>query len=263
MDKEQDKKAYAHAEKAYMHGTMFPYIKVGMQKVNLTPTVNIVNGEKVATPNAPVYIYDTSGPFSDPDIEIDLKKGLPRMRESWITGRGDVEQLPSITSEYGKMRRDDKSLNHLRFEHIALPYRAKAGKAITQMAYAKAGIVTPEMEYVAIRENMNCKELGIETHITPEFVRDEIAAGRAVLPANINHPESEPMIIGRNFLVKINTNIGNSATTSSIDEEVEKAVWSCWSILQTEKSKVSDLPNNSETVSIGGDLPTMGGLKGM
>ena len=156
-----------------------------MQKVNLTPTVNIVNGEKVATPNAPVYIYDTSGPFSDPDIEIDLKKGLPRMRESWITGRGDVEQLPSITSEYGKMRRDDKSLDHLRFEHIALPYRAKAGKAITQMAYAKAGIVTPEMEYVAIRENMNCKELGIETSITPEFVRDEIAAGRAVLPTSI------------------------------------------------------------------------------
>ena len=222
MDKKQDQKAYAHAEKAYMQGTLFSYIKVGMQKVNLTPTVNIVNGEKVTTPNAPVYIYDTSGPFSDPNMEIDLKKGLPRMRESWITGRGDVEQLPSITSEYGKMRRDDKSLDHLRFEHIALPYRAKAGKAITQMAYAKAGIVTPEMEYVAIRENMNCRELGIDTFITPEFVRDEIAAGRAVLPANINHPESEPMIIGRNFLVKINTNIGNSATTSSIDEEVEK-----------------------------------------
>ena len=227
IDKKQDKKAYAHAEKAYMQGTLFPYIKVGMQKVNLTPTVNIVNGEKVTTPNAPVYIYDTSGPFSDPNMEIDLKKGLPRMRESWIIGRGDVEKLPSITSEYGKMRRDDKSLDHLRFEHIALPYRAKAGKAITQMAYAKAGIVTPEMEYVAIRENMNCRELGIDTFITPEFVRDEIAAGRAVLPANINHPESEPMIIGRNFLVKINTNIGNSATTSSIDEEVEKAVWSC------------------------------------
>ena len=156
-----------------------------------------------------------------------IEERTPPYARSWITGRGDVEQLPSITSEYGKMRRDDKSLNHLRFEHIALPYRAKAGKAITQMAYAKAGIVTPEMEYVAIRENMNCKELGIETHITPEFVRDEIAAGRAVLPANINHPESEPMIIGRNFLVKINTNIGNSATTSSIDEEVEKAVWSC------------------------------------
>ena len=222
-----DKKAYAQREKAYMNGRLFPFIRVGMQKVNLTPTVKIVNGEKVMTPNAPVYIYDTSGPFSDPSMQIDLKKGLPRMRESWITARGDVEQLPSITSEYGKMRRDDKSLDHLRFEHIALPYRAKAGKRCTQMYYAKQGIVTPEMEYVAIRENMNCQELGIDTHITPEFVRDEIAAGRAVLPANINHPESEPMIIGRNFLVKINTNIGNSATTSSIDEEVEKAVWSC------------------------------------
>lgn len=222
-----DKKAYAQREKAYMNGKLFPFIRVGMQKVNLTPTVKIINGEKVMTPNAPVYIYDTSGPFSDPSMQIDLKKGLPRMRESWITARGDVEQLPSITSEYGKMRRDDKSLDHLRFEHIALPYRAKAGKCCTQMYYAKQGIVTPEMEYVAIRENMNCQELGIDTHITPEFVRDEIAAGRAVLPANINHPESEPMIIGRNFLVKINTNIGNSATTSSIDEEVEKAVWSC------------------------------------
>lgn len=222
-----DKKAYAQREKAYMNGKLFPFIRVGMQKVNLTPTVKIVNGEKEMTPNAPVYIYDTSGPFSDPSMQIDLKKGLPRMRESWITARGDVEQLPSITSEYGKMRRDDKSLDHLRFEHIALPYRAKAGKCCTQMYYAKQGIITPEMEYVAIRENMNCQELGIDTHITPEFVRDEIAAGRAVLPANINHPESEPMIIGRNFLVKINTNIGNSATTSSIDEEVEKAVWSC------------------------------------
>ncbi len=227
MEENTKDKPYAHREKAYMQGQMFPYIKVGMQKVNLTPTVSMVNGEKVMTPNAPVYIYDTSGPYSDPDIKIDLKKGLARMRESWITARGDVEQLPSVTSEYGKMRRDDKSLDHLRFEHISLPYRAKPGKAITQMAYAKAGIITPEMEYVAIRENMNCKELGIDTHITPEFVRDEIAAGRAILPANINHPESEPMIIGRNFLVKINTNIGNSATTSTIDEEVEKAVWSC------------------------------------
>ena len=227
MEKEKDPKAYAHAEKAYMQGTLFPFVKVGMQKVNLTPTVTVVDGKKVMTPNAPVYVYDTSGPFSDPNIEIDLKKGLPRMRESWITSRGDVEQLPSITSEYGKMRRDDHSLDHLRFEHIALPYRAKEGHCCTQMYYAKQGIVTPEMEYVAIRENMNCKELGIDTYITPEFVRDEIAAGRAVLPANINHPESEPMIIGRNFLVKINTNIGNSATTSSIDEEVDKAVWSC------------------------------------
>ena len=210
-----------------MQGTMYPFVRVGMQKVNLAPTVEVVNGERIVTPNAPVYVYDTSGPFSDPNVEIDLKKGLPRMRESWITGRGDVEQLDSITSEYGKMRRDDHSLDHLRFEHIALPYRAKEGKCCTQMYYAKQGIITPEMEYVAIRENMNCKELGIDTYITPEFVRQEIAAGRAVLPANINHPESEPMIIGRKFLVKINTNIGNSATTSSIDEEVDKAVWSC------------------------------------
>ena len=227
MEKKTENKAYAHAEKAYMQGTMYPFVRVGMQKVNLAPTVEVVNGERIVTPNAPVYVYDTSGPFSDPNVEIDLKKGLPRMRESWITGRGDVEQLDSIPSEYGKMRRDDHSLDHLRFEHIALPYRAKEGKCCTQMYYAKQGIITPEMEYVAIRENMNCKELGIDTYITPEFVRQEIAAGRAVLPANINHPESEPMIIGRKFLVKINTNIGNSATTSSIDEEVDKAVWSC------------------------------------
>ena len=128
MDK-KDNRAYAHAEKTYMSGKMFPYIKVGMQKVNLAPTVTVEDGKKVMTPNAPVYIYDTSGPFSDPSIEIDLKKGLPRMREEWIVSRGDVEQLPSITSEYGKMRRDDKSLDHLRFEHIALPYRAKEGNA--------------------------------------------------------------------------------------------------------------------------------------
>lgn len=227
MNDLNDKKAYAQREKAYLNGVMFPFIRVGMQKVNLTPTVQIVDGEKVMTPNSPVYIYDTSGPFSDPNIKVDLKKGLPRMREAWITGRGDVEQLPAVSSEYGRMRRDDKSLDYLRFEHIELPYRAIPGKCCTQMYYAKQGIITPEMEYVAIRENMNCKELGIETHITPEFVRDEIAAGRAVLPANINHPESEPMIIGSKFLVKINTNIGNSATTSSIEEEVDKAVWSC------------------------------------
>ena len=210
-----------------MNGTIYPFIKVGMQKVNLTPTVEIVNGEKILSPNAPVYIYDTSGPFSDPDIHINLEKGIERIREPWIELRNDVEQLPEQTSEYGRMRASDTSLDHLRFEHIALPRRAQKGKKITQMAYAKAGIITPEMEYVAIRENMNCQELGIQTHITPEFVRQEIAEGRAVLPANINHPESEPMIIGRNFLVKINTNIGNSATTSSIDEEVDKAVWSC------------------------------------
>ena len=223
-----DNKAYAKREKAYMPGKLFPEIKVGMTKVNLTPTV--VRDEKGLPhmiPNEPVYIYDTSGPYSDPNIEIDLKKGLPRMREQWIIDRDDTEQLSEITSEYGKQRLADRSLDHLRFEHICLPRRAREGKHITQMAYAKAGIITPEMEYVAIRENMNCEELGVKSNITPEFVRDEIARGRAVLPANINHPESEPMIIGRNFLVKINTNIGNSATTSGMQEEVEKAVWSC------------------------------------
>ena len=218
---------FPNSEKVYMTGERFPFIKVSMRKVKQMPTVEIVDGERVFHENPDVYIYDTSGAFGDAEANIDLKKGLPRLREEWIKARGDVEQLTEISSEYGRKRRDDKSLDHLRFEHIELPYRAKKGCQISQMYYAKQGIVTPEMEYVAIRENMNCKELGIKSHITPEFVRDEIAAGRAVLPANINHPEAEPMIIGRNFLVKINTNIGNSATTSSIDEEVEKAVWSC------------------------------------
>jgi phosphomethylpyrimidine synthase len=210
-----------------MQGKLFPDIRVGMQRVNLTPTVEETDGVRTETPNDPVYIYDTAGPFSDPAVTIDLKKGLPRMRATWIEQRGGVECLDDFTSEYGRERMADHSLDALRFEHITLPLRAKAGQHITQMAYAKAGIITAEMEYVAIRENMNCAELGIESYITPEFVRQEIAEGRAVLPANINHPESEPMIIGRNFLVKINTNIGNSATTSTIDEEVDKAVWSC------------------------------------
>ena len=226
METKNDK-PYAQREKVYLNGNIYPDIRVGMQRVNLTPTVTVENGKRCVSPNAPVLIYDTSGPFSDPAVQVDLKKGLPRMREPWITARGDVEQLDGPTSDYGRMRRADASLDHLRFEHIALPYRARAGKQVTQMAYAKAGIITPEMEYVCIRENMNCAELGIQSHITPEFVRQEIAAGRAVLPANINHPESEPMIIGRKFLTKINTNLGNSATTSSIEEEVEKAVWSC------------------------------------
>ncbi len=226
METKNDK-PYAQREKVYLNGNIYPDIRVGMQRVNLTPTVTVEDGKRCVSPNAPVLIYDTSGPFSDPAIQVDLKKGLPRMREPWITARGDVEQLDGPTSNYGRMRRADASLDHLRFEHIALPYRARAGKQVTQMAYAKAGIITPEMEYVCIRENMNCAELGIQSHITPEFVRQEIAAGRAVLPANINHPESEPMIIGRKFLTKINTNLGNSATTSSIEEEVEKAVWSC------------------------------------
>lgn len=226
METKNDK-PYAQREKVYLNGNIYPDIRVGMQRVNLTPTVTVEDGKRCVSPNAPVLIYDTSGPFSDPAIQVDLKKGLPRMREPWIIARGDVEQLDGPTSDYGRMRRADASLDHLRFEHIALPYRARVGKQVTQMAYAKAGIITPEMEYVCIRENMNCAELGIQSHITPEFVRQEIAAGRAVLPANINHPESEPMIIGRKFLTKINTNLGNSATTSSIEEEVEKAVWSC------------------------------------
>ena len=223
---DKTKITYPESEKVYMQGQLHPYLKVGMRKVNLTPTVVVENGKKVMTENAPVYIYDTSGAYSDPEQKVDLKKGLPRLREPWIQER-DVERLTEISSEYGKMRLADKSLDSLRFDHITLPYRAKAGKQITQMYYAKQGIVTPEMEYVAIRENMNCQQLGIETYITPEFVRDEIAAGRAALPANINHPEAEPMIIGSKFLVKINTNIGNSATSSTIEEEVEKAVWSC------------------------------------
>lgn len=219
---------YPSSEKVYMEGTLFPGIRVAMRKVNLTPTVTKdKNGKKHFSENAPVYVYDTSGAYSDPKVEINLKRGLPRLREPWILKRGGVEKLSQQSSEYCRERLANKSLDELRFQHIALPYRALPGKSVTQMAYAKQGIITPEMEYVAIRENMNCEELGIKTHITPEFVREEVAAGRAVIPANINHPEAEPMIIGRNFLVKINTNIGNSATTSNINEEVEKAVWSC------------------------------------
>lgn len=219
---------YPSSEKVYMEGTLFPEIRVAMRKVNLTPTITKdKNGEKHFSENTPVYVYDTSGAYSDPKVEINLKRGLPRLREPWILKRGGVEKLLQQSSEYCRERLANKSLDELRFQHIALPYRALPGKSVTQMAYAKQGIITPEMEYVAIRENMNCEELGIKTHITPEFVREEVASGRAVIPANINHPEAEPMIIGRNFLVKINTNIGNSATTSNINEEVEKAVWSC------------------------------------
>ena len=221
-------RAYPGSEKVYLKGERYPELRVAMRQVNLTPTVTVdADGNRTIEENAPVMVYDTSGPYTDPDIKIDINNGLPRMRESWIERRDDLELLPSITSEYGLAREADRSLDFIRFANRHLPRRAKPGRAITQMALARQGIITPEMEYVAIRENMNCRELGIETYITPEFVRQEIVEGRAVLPANINHPEAEPMIIGRNFLVKINTNIGNSATTSSIDEEVEKAVWSC------------------------------------
>lgn len=220
------KDSYPGSEKIYVAGKLFP-IKVGMRKISLTDTVTIENGKRVFSPNDPVYVYDTSGVFTDPDIEVDINKGIPRLREQWIIDRGDVEQLDNITSEYGRERQADRSLDSIRFRCTQRPYKAKAGKEITQMAYARKGIITAEMEYVAIRENMRNDLLGIKSHITPEFVRKEIAEGRAIIPANINHPEAEPMIIGRNFLVKLNTNIGNSALSSSIEEEVEKAVWSC------------------------------------
>lgn len=222
-----DLRNYPGSEKVYIHGSIHD-IDVPMRRVNLTPTVRIVDGEKLVRENAPVYVYDTSGVYTDPAYTVDINNGIPRTREKWIAGRDDLEQLDGITSEYGRQREADKSLDAIRFGHRYAPRRAKEGREITQMALARQGVITPEMEYVAIRENMNAAALGIESHITPEFVRREIAEGRAVLPANINHPEAEPMIIGRNFLVKLNTNIGNSALSSGIEEEVNKAVWSCY-----------------------------------
>lgn len=218
--------SYPASEKIYVPGVIHN-LKVSMRRISQLNTVELKNGMRTETPNPSIVVYDTSGPFSDPAISIDLKEGLPRMREAWIAHNTDIEQLAEQTSNYGRARAADVQLAHLRFPHICLPRKAKAGHRVSQMYYARQGIITPEMEYVAIRENQLIQELGISTHITPEFVRDEVAAGRAVIPANINHPEAEPMIIGTNFLVKLNTNIGNSATTSSIEEEVEKAVWSC------------------------------------
>jgi phosphomethylpyrimidine synthase len=236
------------SRKVYVTGKLHN-IQVAMREIELTDTVHKFNGSNKTEKNAPVVVYDTSGPYTDANIKIDLKKGLPRLREEWILQRGDVEQLSDFTSEYCAKRLADKNLDHLRFEHLKKPLKAKRGQNVSQMHYAKKGIITPEMEYIAIRENQRLEELkreqGLEpgllqqhpgesfgasiphTFITPEFVRDEVARGRAIIPNNINHPESEPMIIGRNFLVKINTNIGNSAVSSSIEEEVEKAVWSC------------------------------------
>jgi phosphomethylpyrimidine synthase len=239
-----DKAFYTNSKKIYVSGKLHP-IKVGMREVSLTPTKTKSFGVEELLPNPPVTLYDTSGPYSDPDAHIDITKGLPRLREDWIVTRGDVEQLADSSSEYHRERMSNRSLDALRFEHIKKPFRAKKGANVTQLHYAKQGIITPEMEYIAIRENVRIDELSRDSdlwnqhpgdsfgartpknYITPEFVREEVAAGRAIIPANINHPESEPMIIGRNFLVKINTNIGNSAVSSSIEEEVEKAVWSC------------------------------------
>ncbi len=222
-----DVSSYPNSEKIYVDGKLFP-IRVGMRRIKQYPTVKIENGRRVEYPNAPITVYDTSGPFTDPGFRHDVNAGLPRIREQWIADRDDTEVLPGISSEYGRARLADHNLDAIRFPVRHLPRRARPGKRITQMDYARAGIITAEMEYVAIRENLDNAARGIESYITPEFVRDEIAAGRAVLPANPNHPEAEPMIIGRAFAVKLNTNIGNSALSSGIEEEVAKAVWSCY-----------------------------------
>ncbi len=223
-----DVSSYPNSEKIYVSGKLFPEIKVGMRKINLYPTVKIENGKRVEYPNDPVTVYDTSGVYTDPNVTIDITKGVPRIREQWIENRKDTVVLPEITSEYGRARLADKNLDEIRFPIQHAPRVAADGKSITQMHYARAGVITPEMEYVAIRENLNNAELGIESYITPEFVRKEIAAGRAIIPANVNHPEAEPMIIGSKFSVKLNTNIGNSALSSGIEEEISKAVWSCY-----------------------------------
>lgn len=233
---------FPNSKKIYVEGTIHP-INVAMREIELSPT-KLSNG--TLEHNPPVTVYDTSGPYTDENSEINIEKGLPRIREQWILDRSDVEILNGITSEYGKTRLADSKLDELRFSYNHKPKVAKEGQEVTQLYYAKQGIITPEMEYIAIRENQRIEQLdsvskdmafqhegnsfGAKTpknKITPEFVRDEIAAGRAIIPNNINHPESEPMIIGRNFLVKINANIGNSAVSSSIEEEVEKAVWAC------------------------------------
>ena len=240
---------FPNSTKVFIEGSR-PDIHVPMRAVSQADTPASFGGE----PNPPVYIYDTSGPYTDPAAQIDIRRGLPALRRSWIAERADTEELPGPSSSYGQQRLADKELDALRFELTRKPRRAKEGANVTQMHYARQGIVTPEMEFIALRENLCRKEylaaleasgpmgertaelLGrqhpgqsfgaaIPHEITPEFVREEVARGRAIIPCNINHPESEPMIIGRNFLVKINANIGNSAVTSSIGEEVEKMTW--------------------------------------
>lgn len=218
---------YPNSEKIYVDGKLFP-IRVGMRRINLYPTVKIENGKRIETPNDPVVVYDTSGVFTDPAFKHDVNVGLPRLRQQWVNDRNDTVELTEITSQYGRQRLADRSLDAIRFPKLYAPRIAKANARVTQMHYARKGVVTPEMEYVAIRENLDNEARGIKSFVTPEFVRDEIAAGRAIIPANINHPEAEPMIIGRNFSVKINTNIGNSALSSGIEEEVSKAIWSCY-----------------------------------
>ncbi len=231
---------FPSSKKIYVQGSTHKNVHVAMREIELTDSKPMfVDGEFEIAKNDPITVYDTSGPYTDPTVELNVKEGVPRIREEWILDRGDVYELDEISSEYGREQLYNSDLDHLRFEHLKKPLCAKDGNNVSQMHYAKKGIITPEMEYVAIRENQRMQEyksltkqhpgenFGAKTPdvITPEFVRDEIAAGRAIIPNNINHPESEPMIIGRNFLVKINANIGNSAITSSIEEEVEKMVW--------------------------------------
>ncbi|MCB4809873.1 phosphomethylpyrimidine synthase ThiC [Methylovorus menthalis] len=226
---------FAKSRKIYVEGSR-PDIRVPFREISLSDTPSAFGAEK----NPPVVVYDTSGPYTDPDINIDIRNGLPALRAGWIAERNDTEQLDGPTSDFGKQRKEDPKLAEMRFNLTRTPLRAKPGMNVSQMHYARRGIITPEMEYIAIRENQrreNMSELLQTQHagqhfgasipqvITPEFVRDEVARGRAIIPANINHPEIEPMIIGRNFLVKINANIGNSALGSSISEEVEKMVW--------------------------------------
>jgi phosphomethylpyrimidine synthase len=219
------------SKKIYRKGSRFQELRVPLREIALQDTRH---ADGRVTHNAPVQVYDTTGPYTDPTATIDLKKGLGPAREAYVQARGDVEQLPELSSEYGRARLADRRLDGLRFHARNQPYRARSGKNVSQMAYAKRGEITAEMEFVAIREQQRLEggqHLGqsfgaaIPMQITPEFVRDEVARGRAIIPANVNHLELEPMIIGRNFLVKINANLGNSAVTSSIEEEVEKMVW--------------------------------------
>ena len=228
---------FPNSKKIYFEGSRKD-IQVPMREIQLSDTVTEQGTEK----NAPLVVYDTSGPYTDPDARIDVRKGLPAIRKNWLLERDDIQILNAPSSEYAQQRLQDKSLEPLRFAHIKQPYRAKANRNVSQMHYAKQGIITPEMEFIALRESAlrqaenenrryGRKHAGqsfgasIPEQVTPEFVRQEVARGRAVIPANINHMELEPQIIGRNFLVKINANIGNSALTSSIEEEVEKMVW--------------------------------------
>ncbi|EBN0142335.1 phosphomethylpyrimidine synthase ThiC [Salmonella enterica subsp. enterica serovar Typhimurium] len=234
--------AFPNSKRIYVTGSQHD-IRVPMREIQLSPT--LIGGSKdnpQFEENEAVPVYDTSGPYGDPEVAINVQQGLAKLRQPWIDARNDSEELDDRSSAYTRERLADDGLDDLRFTGLLTPKRAKAGKRVTQLHYARKGIVTPEMEFIAIRENMGRERIRSEVlrhqhpgmnfgarlpeNITPEFVRDEVAAGRAIIPANINHPESEPMIIGRNFLVKVNANIGNSAVTSSIEEEVEKLVWS-------------------------------------